>query len=258
MFLEPTRRHTYYFLAEAKRLAAVYLTTEVDISKVEAVRERWNKDQRSRIGLVAMTVKVLGSVLAKYPEANAYMAGLLFPRVHRQQEIVAKVTIDKRTERGKRLVASATIPLSESISELEIQRVIDSCANANFDTDPTFKPIRLLQATPIGFGQLLFRFAIFERKRRARLLGTFSVTSLGRYPVQFFFPQVVHTLTLGVGHSMPKPVVIGGQVVVRSMLPITLAFDHRVIDGGMAGEILEAVKTGLEDYLDVEGMCCAS
>lgn len=78
--------------------------------------------------------------------------------------------------------------------------------------------------------------------------GTFTVTNLGMYSLDEFVaiinpPQVG---ILAVGAIVEKPVVRGGEIVVRPMLTLTLTYDHRVIDGAPAAEFLKMLKDLLE------------
>ncbi len=78
--------------------------------------------------------------------------------------------------------------------------------------------------------------------------GTFSITNLGAYGVDSFNPVITpgQSAILGVCAIRERPVVIGGQVVVRSMMNLCLSFDHRVMDGAPAAEYLAAVRQILE------------
>jgi pyruvate dehydrogenase E2 component (dihydrolipoamide acetyltransferase) len=52
---------------------------------------------------------------------------------------------------------------------------------------------------------------------------------------------------LGLGKIQEKPVVVGGKIEVRKMLPLSLSFDHRVVDGAEAARFLNTVIDHLED-----------
>jgi pyruvate dehydrogenase E2 component (dihydrolipoamide acetyltransferase) len=51
---------------------------------------------------------------------------------------------------------------------------------------------------------------------------------------------------LGVGRITPKPVVRDGQIVVRNILTLSLAFDHRLVDGAPAAKFLQYIKELVE------------
>jgi pyruvate dehydrogenase E2 component (dihydrolipoamide acetyltransferase) len=86
--------------------------------------------------------------------------------------------------------------------------------------------------------------------------GTFTVTTLGMYDVDVFTPIVnpPQCAILGVGRVKEVPVFEGDQVVRRSVLNLSLSFDHRVVDGAPAADFLRRVKHYLEqpDLLGVE------
>ena len=48
------------------------------------------------------------------------------------------------------------------------------------------------------------------------------------------------------GRILKKPAVVGDEVVARQMLPLSLTFDHRVVDGAPAGAFLRDVKHAIE------------
>lgn len=71
--------------------------------------------------------------------------------------------------------------------------------------------------------------------------GTFTVTNLGGYgSVEYFTPIInpPEAAILGVGRTVEKPVVVAGQIAVRPIMGLSLAFDHRLIDGAPAAEFL--------------------
>ncbi len=73
--------------------------------------------------------------------------------------------------------------------------------------------------------------------------GTFTVSNLGMYGVDAFTP-IINTPQsgiLGVGRIVEKPVIHRGEVTRRSMMVLSLTFDHRVIDGAPAGAFLRTV-----------------
>jgi pyruvate dehydrogenase E2 component (dihydrolipoamide acetyltransferase) len=93
-----------------------------------------------------------------------------------------------------------------------------------------------------------------DRARSGRLSpdemadGTFTVTNLGTVGVEYFTPIInpPQAGILGVGKIMEKPVVLHGGIHVRSMMTLSLVFDHRLIDGAPAARFLTKVKELLE------------
>jgi len=78
---------------------------------------------------------------------------------------------------------------------------------------------------------------------------TFSITNFGAADVAFGTPIIPHPEVgiLGVGKISQKPVVINGEIKAAYVLPLSLAVDHRVIDGADAGRFLNTIKALLND-----------
>jgi pyruvate dehydrogenase E2 component (dihydrolipoamide acetyltransferase) len=99
--------------------------------------------------------------------------------------------------------------------------------------------------------------ATAERARQRKLDaaelrgGTFTVTNLGGIGGTAFTPIVNYpeVAILGLSRSRLEPVVRGGQVVPRLMLPLSLSYDHRVIDGAAAARFTRRLAEMLENPL---------
>ena len=86
--------------------------------------------------------------------------------------------------------------------------------------------------------------------------GTFTVSSLGGFGGTGFTPIInaPEVAILGVARSQVKPVFIKGQFLPRLILPISLSYDHRVIDGVGGIQFTTQLKNTLEDpssFLDI-------
>lgn len=79
--------------------------------------------------------------------------------------------------------------------------------------------------------------------------GTFTVNNIGALGNIIGTSIIPYgtTAILSVGRAVEKPVVRHGDVVVLPMMEVTLSFDHRVIDGGLAQKFLNIVQQNLED-----------
>jgi len=80
--------------------------------------------------------------------------------------------------------------------------------------------------------------------------GTFTITNLGAYGSVDWFTPIINqpeSAILGVGRTVEKPVVVDGQIVIRPMMGLSLAFDHRVIDGAPAAEFLKVLIDLIEN-----------
>ena len=78
--------------------------------------------------------------------------------------------------------------------------------------------------------------------------GTFTITSAGRSAGLFTTTLLNHpeVAILGMGRVIDRPWVIDGQLTVRKVAELTLAFDHRACDGGTAGGFLRYVADRIE------------
>lgn len=78
--------------------------------------------------------------------------------------------------------------------------------------------------------------------------GTFTITNLGAYGIDVFNPIITpgQSAILGVCRIAEKPVVVDGQIAIRSMMNLCLSFDHRVMDGAPAAQFVQRVKELLE------------
>lgn len=82
--------------------------------------------------------------------------------------------------------------------------------------------------------------------------GTFTITNLGTYGIEIFTPMVNYPqcAILGVGRVAERPVVMPGRLEARSLMYLSLSFDHRIIDGAPAAMFLQRLKERLETLHD--------
>jgi pyruvate dehydrogenase E2 component (dihydrolipoamide acetyltransferase) len=79
--------------------------------------------------------------------------------------------------------------------------------------------------------------------------GTFTISNLGMFGIDAFTPVInlPECAILGVGRMIDKPVVREGAIVVRSMMTLSLTFDHRTVDGAPAARFLQQVGEFIEE-----------
>ncbi len=79
--------------------------------------------------------------------------------------------------------------------------------------------------------------------------GTFTITNYGAVRGTYGTPIINYpeVAILGIGKIQDRPVARGGKVVVRKILPLSLSFDHRVVDGAEAARFLSTIISRLED-----------
>jgi pyruvate dehydrogenase E2 component (dihydrolipoamide acetyltransferase) len=80
--------------------------------------------------------------------------------------------------------------------------------------------------------------------------GTFSITNPGVYGGLMGLPVInqPNVAILGIGAIQKRPMVIDDAIAVRSMVYLTLSYDHRVVDGAIAHQFVGKVKSFLESW----------
>ena len=119
----------------------------------------------------------------------------------------------------------------------------------------TFNAVRFF----VGFLAIIPLVFLFELKEVSELCrnlkidkkelfgGSMTITSLGSIGGSFFTPIINHpeVAILGVGRSEKKQVFINGKFQIRTMLPISLSYDHRIIDGAEAARFCNEIRDNL-------------
>ena len=79
--------------------------------------------------------------------------------------------------------------------------------------------------------------------------GTFTITNVGPLGGTALIPTINYPEVgiLGMGRARDKPVVVDGEIVIRKILPLTLAFDHRIADGADAARFVTEMVRQLSD-----------
>jgi pyruvate dehydrogenase E2 component (dihydrolipoamide acetyltransferase) len=199
------------------QVAHVTEVIEVDMTEMVALRRRrlaaWEREFGVRISLTDVLTFAVSRTLREFPDLNARLEG---------QEINVLEDIHLG-------VAVAT---PEGLI-VPVIRHADQCALAD----------------------IAQQSAHLAAKAHARTLtldevsgGTFTITNLGTYGIEIFTPIVNYPqcAILGVGRVAERPVVVPGRIDVRSMMYLSLSFDHRIIDGAPAAMFLQKLKERLE------------
>jgi pyruvate dehydrogenase E2 component (dihydrolipoamide acetyltransferase) len=84
--------------------------------------------------------------------------------------------------------------------------------------------------------------------------GTFTISNQGTIGGSHFTPIIYapQVAILGVGQGQAKPVVVEGKIAVRTLLPVCLAYDHRVLDGADAVRFFKEIIAGLENFSEAQ------
>jgi pyruvate dehydrogenase E2 component (dihydrolipoamide acetyltransferase) len=124
------------------------------------------------------------------------------------------------------------------------------------DTNEGLMVFVIKKADQKTIAELAIEGAALAEKARLRKIdladlkgSTFTITNYGVVGASYGTPIINHpeVAILGVGKIEDRPVVRNGQIVIRKMMPLSLAFDHRVIDGVEAGRFLGVVIHHLEN-----------
>ena len=198
-------------LTEAWQAPAFQISMSADMTRAQELRERL-RDQG--VTVTDVLTKLAAIALLRHREVNAQFADdelRIFPNAH--------IGLAVATERG------LIVPVQR---EVERKSLVQIAAE---------------------------RKEIVQRTREGKLSqedlegGTFTISNLGMYGVEIFTavlnpPQAA---ILAVGSIEEKPVVLGGELVPRPQMAMTLTCDHRAIDGAKAAEFLRELKTLLEE-----------
>ncbi len=105
----------------------------------------------------------------------------------------------------------------------------------------------------IDLAQAIERVTVRAKDNKVALTdlkgSTFSVTNYGSIGGYFGIPIINHpeAAVLGLGRITKKPVVIGDEIVIRKVLPLSLSYDHRIIDGASGARFLNTLRDLLAD-----------
>ncbi|MFI6521496.1 dihydrolipoamide acetyltransferase family protein [Spirillospora sp. NPDC050679] len=191
---------------------------DVDATELVALREALNARRPDRpIGLLALLARFTVAGLVRHPEMNSRVAG---------SEVVrfdgVNLGLAAQTDRG------LVVPVVREAHRLSARGLHDEIA-------------RLTAAAREG------------GLSAADLTGgTFTLNNYGVFGVDGSAPIINHpeAAILGVGRIIDRPWVVDGEVVPRKVTQLSLAFDHRVCDGGPAAAFLRFVADCVENPHD--------
>jgi pyruvate dehydrogenase E2 component (dihydrolipoamide acetyltransferase) len=191
---------------------------EADVTDLEAARRRRNDaagDDEAKITLTAIAVRVAAAALRRFPDVNASLDPAGNEAIVKRYVHVG-VAVD--TERG---LLVPVIRDADDKSVAEIAEELDELAE---------------RAREGGLGAEEMRGACF------------TVTNLGGLGTTWFSPIVnwPEAAILGIGRADRRAVVASDEVHARLILPLSLSYDHRLIDGAGAARFLRAIASGLE------------
>ena len=191
---------------------------EADITEMEEFRNSLTdiySGQKKKITPLAFIVKALTKTLKKFPSFNSSIDQIDQGKMTLKKYFHIGIAVD--TPHGL-MVPKLRNTDKKDINSIatELKKISDECRNLRIDKKDLFG-------------------------------GSMTITSLGGIGGSFFtpiinFPEVA---ILGIGKSQKKQVYINGKFVVRTMLPLSLSYDHRIIDGAEAARFNNELRENL-------------
>jgi pyruvate dehydrogenase E2 component (dihydrolipoamide acetyltransferase) len=202
-------------LAESKYNAPhYYLTIEVDMANAMANRKQINEIPDVKVSFNDLVIKASAMALRKHPKVNSQWTG-------------------DTTKIAKHIHMGVAVAVEEGL------------------VVPVLKYADQMSLTQIG-GQVreLAGKARNKKLQPQEMEGsTFTVSNLGMFGITEFTSIInqPNSAILSVGAIVEKPVVRNGQIVVGNTMKLTLACDHRTVDGATGAQFLETLKTYIEN-----------
>ncbi len=191
---------------------------EADITELEEFRKSLTDmytGEKKKITPLAFIVKALSASLKKFPNFNSSIDEIEEGKMTIKKYFHIGIAVD--TPHGL-MVPKLRNADNKNINLIssELKKLSDECRNLKIDKKELFG-------------------------------GSMTITSLGGIGGSFFtpiinFPEVA---ILGVGKSEKKQVFLNGKFVTRTMLPLSLSYDHRIIDGAEAARFNNDIKENL-------------
>jgi pyruvate dehydrogenase E2 component (dihydrolipoamide acetyltransferase) len=202
-------------LAESKFTAPhYYLTIEVDMDNAKASRLQINNLPDTKVSFNDMVVKACAMALKKHPQVNTTWNGDTTRYNHHVHVGVAVAVED-----------GLVVPVVKFTDQLGLTRIGASVK----DLAGRARNKKLTPAEMEG--------------------STFTVSNLGMFGILEFTSIInqPNSAILSVGAIVEKPVVKNGEIVVGSTMKLSLACDHRTVDGATGAQFLQTLRAYLEN-----------
>ena len=217
-------------IPRVKKLASTYLTNswttiphvtnhdEADITEMESFRTSL-KDiytgEKIKITPLAFIIKALVASLKKFPSFNSSIDEIESGKMTLKKYYHIGIAVDTPNGLMVPKIRDANNKKILLIGK-ELKQVSELCRNLKIDKKELFG-------------------------------GSMTITSLGGIGGSFFTPIINYpeVAILGVGRSEKKQVFLNGKFQIRTMLPISLSYDHRIIDGAEAARFNNDLKENL-------------
>ncbi len=191
---------------------------EADITEMENFRNSLTdiySGEKVKITPLAFIIKALVASLKKFPNFNSSIDQLETGKMTLKKYYHIGIAVDTPNGLMVPKIRNANNKKISLISK-ELKEVSELCRNLKIDKKELFG-------------------------------GSMTITSLGGIGGSFFTPIINYpeVAILGVGRSQKKNVFFNGKFQVRTMLPISLSYDHRIIDGAEAARFNNDIKENL-------------
>ncbi|MBB4805367.1 pyruvate dehydrogenase E2 component (dihydrolipoamide acetyltransferase) [Chryseobacterium defluvii] len=204
-------------LSESKFSAPhYYLMVEINMDKAIEARKEINSLSDTKISFNDMIIKATAIALRKHPQVNSSWAG------------------DKIIHRG-----NINIGVAVAIPDGLVVPVLKNTDQMNYTQISATVKDMASRAKSKGL------------KANEMEGSTFSISNLGMFGIETFTSIInqPNSAILSVGAIIEKPIVKDGQIVIGNIMKLSLACDHRVVDGATGSEFLQTLKTYLESPL---------
>jgi pyruvate dehydrogenase E2 component (dihydrolipoamide acetyltransferase) len=207
-------------MVASKRVSPhVYSIDEADMTRIAKIRERskaaFEAKYATKLTFMPFFVRACVEALRAFPTVNASADGATVV-LHREINVGIAVALDW----------GLIVPVLKNAEE------------KNF--------LGLAR----GMNDLAERARAKKLKPEEVQEGTFSITNPGVYGGLMGLPVInqPNVAILGIGAIQKRPMVIDDAIAVRSMVYLTLSYDHRVVDGAVAHQFVGKVKAYLEEW----------
>jgi len=235
--------------------ARVFGSLEVDVTDALALIQQ-RRAEGTRLTITHLLTAAVARTLAQdVPELNCFVRwGRVRPR--EDVSIMLAVDVGGRDMSGV-LVRRAHHKSASQISQ-ELQVRVER-SRAGTETNATVRRKNSLARLPWVMRRPAFkliRWAVYEAGINLRfsglhedMFGSVVITNIGTLGLHTGYAALLPAsnvpFVLAVGRIQRKPVVIDEQIVIRSMLPLSGTFDHRLADGHQVGVLAQGVKDRL-------------
>ncbi len=234
------------FVKEVINKDVVVFNSLIDITKSEDLRKKILEEKGEQPSYTSLVVKAVSLALSEHPEANRLV---IKNRRIPLDEINAVVAVEREVKDLGQIVLSAHLKNTDQKTLSEISENLRYFATTNVEEVTLWKDfIFLIEKVPKIIANILLKLptrspSLWKKWRG----GSFVITSPAKYGVDSVSAVWHYPLTIAFGLIKERPVVVNGEVMARSTLPLTLAWDRRLMPGAPAARFFNSIVKRLED-----------